>query len=183
MSLQGFGAALLLFAATTFGDLHPTIDFLPRAELVEEVHRKLLPSFPDTVLQGPEDGLYFALSQAQIDDLVRFHYDRREAFPYVVDAWDCDDMAREFLHLSRVWNIRRNGVLRCAPAVGAAYVRLQGPYDLVDGSPFARAYHVINVILRDDGQWFFFEPQSAKLLPIEGPVLYEQSIEVMKVQI
>lgn len=186
MKLHGFGVALTsLFVS--FALLAQTVFFIPNAldhsEMIPEVRKTLCPDFPDSVMHGPEDAIYYPLTQAQIDDLLRFYNDRREVFPYVVDAFDCDDMAREFHHLSRVWHLRRMGLVPVTPAVGSAYVHIHGPYDLVSGSPAVEAYHVIIAILRDDGQWFFFEPQTNRIIPIEGPVLYERSLTVMKIQI
>lgn len=180
MTLQGLGAALL-FLSLPLQASQP-VNFLYQG-LIHSVRQQLFPGFPSSVKDGPEDDLYFSLSQGQIDDLLRFYTDRRELLSYVEEAWDCDDMAREFLHLSRVWNRRRFGGIPRVPAVGSAYVRLQGPYDLFPHSPVAFGYHVVNVILRDDGQWLFFEPQTGRVLAIEGPVRYEESIEVLKLQI
>lgn len=181
MKLHGFGVALAVLFLTSTLLLADNIHRRP--ELVKLVRKTLFPPFSDSTEHGPEDGVYYSLSQVQIDDLLRFYNDRRETFPYIVDAWDCDDMAREFLHLSRIWNVRRNPGIPFVPAVGAAYVLVDGPYDLVSSSPVVKAAHVINVILRDDGQWLFFEPQTGKLLAIEGPLLYEEVIKVVKIQL
>jgi hypothetical protein len=64
--------------------------------------------------------------------------------------------------------------------MAVAFVKLDGPYPLSAGEPYAQGYHAINVILRDDGQWFFFEPQNGRLCPVEGSI-YEGAIEVLKI--
>lgn len=184
MTLQGLGvAAAVVMTALTLTFHTPNDRHLNRQELIEKVQKRLYPPFEKSVEGGPEDLTYYALSQAQIDDLVRFYQDRREPIPYIPQAWDCDDMSREFMMISRAWNVRRNGsLIRCVPAVGEVIVKVEGQYDLFPGSPEVFGYHVINVILRDDGQWFFFESQTQKLWPIEGP-LYEGVIEVLRVNL
>lgn len=175
-------AGLLLFQ-TAFSAQEPT-EIMPlfHPELVDEMKLFVWPGAQDSLLLGPEDAVYYALSAAQIEDLVSFWRARREMFRYREEAWDCDDFAREFLHLSRIWSMRTLGGLPIAPAVGSAYILVDGNYELFPGAPMVTgAAHVINLILRDDGQWLFFEPQSGVLLPVEGPI-YE-SVKVLKVQI
>ena len=145
--------------------------------------RLLWPEASGTLRDGPFDGWYRPLRQEEIDDLIHFHKMRRELIPYLHDAWDCDDYSEEFTYLARVWSVR-NGYHETTPAVGSAFVRISGRYELfdkpVDAPPGVA--HAINVIMRDDGQWFFYEPQSGKLQKIEGPC-YEGVIEVVKIQI
>ena len=154
-----------------------------REELVDSIQYLLWPEMDLSAIRGPEDGNYYALTPAQIADMISFWRARREPFPYLSDAWDCDDKAREFHHLAHVWSIRLTGGAPIAPAVGSAYVRLNGDYPYFSVPvPAYGVYHVLNVFLRTDGQWFFFEPQTGNSGPIEGP-LYEGIIEIKKVQI
>ena len=164
----------------------PVIFAIHRTDLVDEMREFILPEQELSLKNGPEDGRYYSPTQAQIDDLLKFFHHRRELLQYTRDAWDCDDMAREFLLLSRVWSAREFPGLPLAPIVGSVYVIVDGPYELFprpDGRPaFGTFAHVLNCIRRDDGQWFFFEPQSELMIPIDGP-LYEGSMEIIKIQI
>lgn len=160
-----------------------TPGFFLREELVESVNKLLWCDMDDGIKDGPVDSEYFSLTQAQIDDLFSFVKARREMTPYIAEAWDCDDFALEFHYLARVWAVRQMQGAQIAPTVGMAYVALDGPYPLVKNEPFiSGVYHAINVILRNDGQWFFVEPQNGSLVPVEGSI-YEGAIIVIKIAI
>lgn len=157
--------------------------FESRTNLARSIVRLLSQKESLSPEHGPEDGSYFSLTAAQVTNLMTFCWARREAFPYIADAWDCDDIAREFHHQARIWGVRLTGGAPIAPAVGMAYVKLCGVYPLFPNHPDATGvYHVLNVILRNDGRWFFYEPQSGLMCPIEGPI-YEGTIEVLKIVI
>lgn len=129
------------------------------------------------------DQYYTPLTQAEINELIAFWQARRLKTPYIEDVFDCDDFALEFFYLSHVWCVERARGHSFTPAVGQAFIKISGWYELMrEPILVPRAYHVINVILRDDGQWFFFEPQGGKLMPIESH-LYEGSVEVVKIHI
>lgn len=143
----------------------------------------LWPKAEFNLKNGPEDGRYFSLTQAQIDQMLAFYRHRRELLPYTRDAWDCDDMAREFLLLSRMWSAREYPGLPLAPAVGAVYLIVDGPYELFPRYKGDEKFaHVINCYRRTDGQWFFFEPQSGLSIPIQGPI-YEGNWDIVKIQL
>lgn len=163
----------------------PTIYF--SGSLVAEMNVLLWPDAEDNLKDGPVDNVYFAPTAAQIQDLLTFVKARQEAIPYFPDLWDCDEFALEFHYLARVWAVRyinshEEGLPLAPPAVGIAYVKLNGPYPMFRGEPYVRAYHAINVILRNDGKWFFIEPQNGKIVPIESSI-YEGAIEVVKILI
>lgn len=192
--------ALLCLCTTAFGQMNgihvtksPRIiapasaEELPgllfRDDLVIAMSKLLWPDAESDVKNGPVDGAYYSLTKAEIEDLLSFVKARREMIPYIPDGFDCDDFALEFYYWSRVWSVRHTGAAPIAPAVGIAYVKLDGPYPLFSGEPFVSGvYHAINVILRNDGQWFFLEPQNGRWCPIDGSI-YEGAIEVVKIQI
>lgn len=154
-----------------------------RPELVESMKKLLWHEANEGAKDGPVDGIYFSLTQAEIDDLLSFVKARREMIPYIADAYDCDDFSLEFHYWARVWAVRHTGGAPIAPAVGMAFVKLDGPYPLFRSEPYViGVYHAINVILRNDGQWFFVEPQNGNLVPIEGSI-FEGAIEVVKIVI
>ena len=130
------------------------------------------------------DSLYVLPSQPDMDDLLKFYQKRKEPLPYVTDGHDCDDFARAFMHWAGVWSQHRYGRPKAAVAVGVAWVALHGDIsDLFPGDHEHRtAFHVINVILREDGQWFFFEPQSRALSKVES-MLYEGSLTISRIEL
>ncbi len=190
--------ALLLAAALPLtGHLNGIKSLTPRQEeqsqdrprlllwddMICEVQKFLWPAMEPSPLLGPEDGTYYALTQAQIDDLLSFVKARREPFPYIDEAWDCDDFAHEFEYLAHVWSVRTLRGTPISPAVAVVYAKLDGPYELFQGEPFVSGvYHAFNAVLRNDGQWFFIEPQNGRLVKIEG-MIYEGTVEVVKLQI
>lgn len=153
-----------------------------RSELVKSMKKLLWTEANEGSKDGPVDGIYFSLAQENIEDLFSFVRARCETFPYIPEAWDCDDFALEFHYLARVWAVRATqGAATVTPAVGIAYVKLDGPYPLFRNDPYiSNVYHAINVVLRNDGQWFFIEPQNGNIMPIEGSI-YEGAIEVVKI--
>ena len=194
-----FLLTLLLCYTTAFGQMNgirvtdtgrlrgPTISdeiskLVCSDELVLSMQKLLWPDATDELKDGPVDSGYYALTQAQIDDLFSFVKARHELTPYISEAWDCDDFALEFHYLARVWSVRQMQGEPVSPTVGIAYVALNGPYPMIRGERFVQGYHAINVILRDDGQWFFVEPQNGNIVPIEGSI-YEGAIEVIKILI
>jgi hypothetical protein len=126
------------------------------------------------VLFGPEDSYYISPTQKDIEDMVVFAIAHKEFTPYVEEAWDCDNFAREAKHWMDVWSLRHYRHSRSAIAVGMAYVRLSDP----DGELLG--YHAMNVIRRNDGQWFFYEPQNGQLIPVDGP-LSDGCITVLRI--
>lgn len=138
------------------------------------------------LILGAEDSRYFCPTDSEITELLAFYNWRREDLRYISEAWDCDNMAREFKHWADVWAVHHYRHSAVAVAVGMVYVRLEG--DVSDLFPSAghelisTAYHVLGAILREDGQWLFFEPQTGRLVPVEGP-LYEGSVTVLKINL
>lgn len=131
---------------------------------------------------GPEDSVYIAPTQEDIDDMVASIRKRREGIPYTGQAFDCDDFATEAKYWATVWSYRRFSGTRAALLFGKAYVKLDGNYDLLfPGFGHATGYHVLNFFVRNDGQVFYYEPQSGKVAPVES-FIYEGSIEVLKLE-
>jgi len=139
---------------------------------------------PIDLTHYPLDSRYVVPNSTDIAQLVTFYTTRKEFAKFYVEAWDCDDIAREFMHYSRVWTVQRYSKAPVAIAVALAYVRVDGDIsDIFPGNHrIVRGLHVLNLILRDDGQWFFFEPQTLALAPVES-MLFEGSITIMRVEL
>ena len=141
----------------------------------------LWPEASNALKDGPWDGAYRPLSQAEIDDLIAFWNARKERNEYETDSWDCDNFALEFYYLSTVWNMRVPTFFPPPPpAVGIALITVDGWYPLTSNPRWVDMAHAINVILRDDGQWFFFEPQNGKLEKIES-MMYSGDTETIRI--
>lgn len=152
-----------------------------REDLVENMRELLWPEATHKLKDGPWDGVYRQLSQAEIDDLISFWHARKEPFPYTEEAWDCDNFALEFFYLAQAWNMRIPAYFHPPPpVVGIALIHVDGFYELFSQTAWAKFSHAINVIQRDDGQWLFFEPQNGRMIPIESPIL-GGDIEVVKI--
>ncbi len=153
-------------------------------KLIQEVSQSLHWVMPETTIAGPEDSIYIAPTADDIQELLKFYRWRREGMEYLSEGFDCDDFAREFKHWATVWATRYYSHTPAALAVGMVYVHIDG--DVSDIFPpsheIREGYHVLNAILREDGQWLFFEPQTGCLVPVES-MLYEGSIEVLKINL
>lgn len=188
----------LLLAATTAFTPPITITRVPRQERVIQKEFPTIMSYLDALLagqeslgywpkgneDGPEDSLYVAPTDGDIQSIIEFWRAHQETTKYSPEAWDCDDFAREFLYWSRVWGRRAYDGLPASVLVGAAYVHIDGDYtDLFPRSAheLIEGYHVLNIICRADGQWFWFEPQTGLQVPVES-ALYEGVIQIMKLQ-
>jgi len=159
----------------------PALHLFGYRDTVEDIRKLLWPGMPLNLTSGPEDAVYGALDPGDLPALFAYWKAHRESLSFLAEAWDCDDFAREFLLLSRAWGAHE-WAIPAAVMVGAAYVHLNGDYPLFPGSTDVRANHVLNVLRCSDGNWYFFEPQTSLMIPIEAP-LYEGVIEVLKIQI
>lgn len=180
--------ALLLAAGTLLADDPSPLPDLPQLVTWDEAETRLAqtvnwcPPAVNPWLLGPEDGYYLAPTQAEIDDLIKFWAARKETWPWLEDVFDCDDKATEFKYLASCWSVRHWRGRSPGVLVGKAYVKLDGPYSLFDDSePWVTGLHVINFIIRNDGEVFFFEPATGKIAPVAS-FIYEGSIEVLRLE-
>lgn len=172
---------LLAFTLIAQADTANRYSILDWDDIAESVERCLHWKMPhddgeENLLLGPEDRFYLSPTQADIEEMVAFALANKERTPYVEEAWDCDDFAREAKYWMGVWALRNYQNSRSAVAVGVAYVRVSDPLG------FVLFYHAMNVIRRNDGQWFFYEPQNGKLEPVEGS-LEDGTLFVLKINL
>ena len=183
-------AAFLLLASLPGSSVEPDIEFFPvsRTSLMASMCLKFgwcpfLTDRNDASLLTL-DAFYYAPDAEGLKDLFRFYAKRREFTNYMVDVWDCDDFAREFTHLSRVWHRLALGKGGAGLTVGTVYVKFDGDVsDLFPGSHALQSdYHVTNVVLASNGRWFWFEPQTGSFKPVES-ALYEGTITVLRIEL
>jgi hypothetical protein len=103
------------------------------------------------IKSGPMDALYTPLTQSEINELIAYWRANKQPFLYVDDVWDCDDFALDMFFLSRVWSMKRTQGQSPMPAVGMAFVKITGCYELMRERHFipGTAYHVIPRYQRD----------------------------------
>lgn len=188
-------AASLLLALTLLSALadttSPTLDratIIEWRDLEDSIEQCLEWKVPrddseTDLLLGTEDSLYVSPTQAQIEEMVTFVLAHKEPTPYVDEAWDCDNFAREFKYWADIWALRYFRA-RAAVTVAVAYVRIEGDISEIfpgeDNVPLV--YHAMITIRRTDGQWFFLEPQNGRLVPVDG-LLCLGSIKVLKINL
>lgn len=131
---------------------------------------------------GPEDSVYISPTQEDLDDLLSYIRKHRSGLPYLAQAFDCDDFATEAKYWATIWSYHRFSMTRAGLLFGKAYVKLDGDYSLLfPGSGVVTGFHVLNFVVRNDGQVFFFEPQSGRIVSVES-FIYEGSVEVLKLE-
>lgn len=146
--------------------------YISSGELILSMKEMLWPEASDDIKDGTWDSVYRPLTQSEIDDLIKFWNARKEQNEYESQSWDCDNFSLEFYYLATVWNMRVPAYFHPPPpAVGIALVKVDGWYPLTKEPRWVKMYHAINVILRDDGQWLFFEPQNGCMMPIDSMML------------
>ena len=137
--------------------------------------------FPDSAF----DGYYFRPTREQLEDIIHFYQLRRDLDKWTEDASDCDDIGREFMHVSHVWFRRTLPELRASISVAMVYVKIDGDYGpLFPSSAGEHTYglHVLNLVWLADGSWVFVEPQTGCIAPVEG-LLCEGVIHVFRVDV
>lgn len=118
-------------------------------------------SGPDSSWNFPEDARYVKPTVNEFKDFLKFFNLTRAKEKYESQSWDCDDTAREALHLGRLWGHRNYKGLQVALMIGAAYVEVR-----TKGSKKVE-YHVCNFVGLSDGTWFFFEAQKAQVVSVQ----------------
>jgi hypothetical protein len=135
--------------------------------------------FPDSTF----DAVYLRPTRAQLEELLTFYRLKRDLTQWVEEASDCDDIGREFMHVSHVWLRRTFPELHASIAVGMVYVEIDGDYGPLAPSAAGedtKGLHVLNLVWLADGSWVFVEPQTGCIAPIES-LLYEGVIYVFRV--
>jgi hypothetical protein len=118
-------------------------------------------SGPDSIWDCPEDSRYIKPTRTDFTDFLRYFRAKKAKEKYASQSWDCDDTAREGLHLGRLWGHQNYRGIQAALMIGAALVEVRNK------DPKKVAYHVLDFVGFADGTWSFFEPQEGKLVTLE----------------
>lgn len=127
------------------------------------------------------DQQYLSLTESQIKDMMAYCARNRTRL-YLDEAFDCDDIAREYRVLAERWMLMRfgNPPPPASLAMAQLFVEVEGYVDGVFTYP--HALHVVIAVRRVDGVWFVIEPGVDK----RGELLraiYEGTISVFRVEI
>lgn len=125
-----------------------------------------------------EDSFYVCPTTAQVPELIKF-CEKARTKKYVPDAWDCDDLAREYRVNAAKWSVGVWPGVPAALAVGTAIVRLDGVVHEL-GIPSAKGLHAMIVLCRADGVWILIEPTTAKWVKAEE-AFYEGNVEFLSI--
>lgn len=136
-------------------------------------------------LHQPQDYIYILPSKSNLQRIEKHIRQFRDGGKYVQEAYDCDDFAREAHYWAHRWGKNYYAGMPAAVAFGTVYVKLEGHYSLFTGGEgvyLPLMYHALNVYLRNDGSWWWFEPQTGKSEPVES-MLFEGVIEVLYLEL
>ncbi len=134
------------------------------------------------LIYGVYDAFYILPNQDCLDRIEKFRRRLMDGGPFLSEAKDCDDFAREAVYLAKRWSYRYFEGLPATVAFGSAFVYVDGYYSLFSSKlGWVQGYHVLNVYCRNDGQWFWFEPQSGRSEPVES-MIYEGIITVFRIE-
>jgi hypothetical protein len=98
---------------------------------------------------------------------------------YTDEAWDCDDMAKEWVTLTHLW--ASHEYLPGAPVSLAAflcYVQIRA--GAFDGRWDVEGKHALGLVCDNTGCWWFVDAQSGMHQKVEE-AYFEGTIEVMKI--
>lgn len=104
----------------------------------------------------------------------------RQHFGYVAEAWDCDDMAKEWCILTHIWWTEvTKGKAPVALASFVVYVQVERT--AFDGRLGIAGGHALGLICANDGVWWYVEPATgwhvkAQEALFEGSITAEQII-------
>lgn len=126
------------------------------------------------------DDIYVCPAPSQLKGLLAY-CEKMRTKRYVRNAFDCDDIAKEWSVNAARWSSDTWPGLEAALAVGIVWVRV------VDGTVegigrYSGGLHAMNVVRLATGQWVFVEPSSGKWVNVEGAI-YEGTIEVFNVDL
>ena len=130
---------------------------------------------------GVYDSVYILPSSDAVARMEKFRKRYMDGGPFLDEAKDCDDFAREATYFAKRWSYRHFTGVPATVAFGSAFVKVEGHYPLFSSRTWYEGYHVLNVYRRNDGQWIFFEPQTGKSEPVES-LIYEGVITVLRIE-
>lgn len=183
--MKKLAASLLLFAFLAHAQVDDETQPLSPFVFSDDVDTSLsnvfalTRKFPDASF----DSWYLRPTREELEQIVAFYFLKRDLTEYMPEAADCDDIAREFMHVSHVWLRRCSPNLPASITVGMAYVEIDGDYGALfprSAGAHLKAYHCLNVVWLRDGSWVFVEPQTGCITPVE-PLIYEGVVYAFRV--
>lgn len=174
----------LLLAATLVAQAESDLPTINQFAYADEVDGSLVTTF-SLVRNFPDscfDSYYLRPTREQLEDIIHFYQLRRDFDVWTEEAADCDDIAREFLHVSHVWLRRTFPDLHVSISVAMVYVEIDGDYSPLFPESVGqeiKGLHALNAVWLADGSWVFVEPQTGCITAVE-PLVYEGIIYVFR---
>lgn len=83
---------------------------------------------------------------------------KRQHLKYAEESWDCDDIAKEWVHLTHLWWLEEtSGKIPAALATFLVYTQIEtGAFD---GRWEGNGAHAMGLLCDADGVWWFVEPR------------------------
>ena len=139
--------------------------------------QELLERIPeyDGAAQGPDDARYFLPSKQWLDEFGEWiRMNAPEA--YQTETFDCDDFAN-WAKVMASESAAKSNEVRDA---GAAFFvcGISNPNDLLGATGAA---HALNLVLCDDENWYFFEPQSGQSISLADAAGHYDSLLYVRV--
>jgi hypothetical protein len=139
------------------------------------------PQAPDS--PGAIDHMAFSPTEAQWIKMSKWVKARSHCKDkdYINEAWDCDDMAREWVYLTHRWAVEN--FTKTDPFPISTYAVSVIVHDGFGGLELSRStHHMMGLIRMSNGVWFFFDPQNDLRVPVIQSVFGEGNVEIKKVQ-
>lgn len=126
------------------------------------------------------DEVYVCPAPSQLKSLLEY-CEKMRTKRYVRNAFDCDDIAKEWSVNAARWSSDTWPGLEAALSAGIVWVRVvEGTVDGI--GRYGGGLHAMNVLRLATGQWIFIEPNGGLWVNIEGAI-YEGTIEVFNVEL
>ena len=128
--------------------------------------------------EGPVDGVFWCPTFEQLTKMDKFVRPKQHT-KYTDEAWDCDDMAKEWTTLTHLW--ASHEYLPGAPvslATFLCYVEIRA--GAFNGRWTAEGKHALGLVCDADGEWWFVDTQSGMHQLVEE-AYFEDTITVMRI--
>ena len=131
---------------------------------------------------SPQDVFAFCPTEAQWAEMTPWVRSRSTAKrgDYIVEAWDCDDMAREWVHWTHRWAVEN--FTKGDPYPIATYYVDAKIYDGFMGLRLNKPmFHALGLIRMSTGVWWLYDPALGTRIPLAQALYGEGNIKIRKV--
>lgn len=128
--------------------------------------------------EGPVDGIFWCPTFEQLTKMDKFVRPKQHT-KYTSEAWDCDDMAKEWETLTHLWASHEflPGV-QASLATFLCYVEIRA--GAFDGRWMLEGKHALGLLCDNTGCWWFVDAQSGMHQKVEE-AFFDDTITVMRI--